>query len=81
MDSSASVPVVTLWPCVKVNVKGLFVSAQRAGVSERTEGRPECRPVTGTKQHSPITRLILIDMEKMLLKLSQLKACHFHEPK
>ncbi len=35
------------WPCVKVNVKGLFVPAQQPGMRERTEDRPEYSPVTG----------------------------------
>lgn len=56
MDSSWLVPVVmgrwgvegglgagcAGWPCVKVNVKGLFVSAQRPMVREG-DG-PECSP-------------------------------------
>lgn len=47
MDSSASVPVVTGWPCVKVNVKGLFVRAEEPAMSVRSEDRPEYSPVTG----------------------------------
>lgn len=41
-DSSALVPVVMAgWPCVKVNLKGLFVSEQQPPVGEMPEGGPE----------------------------------------
>lgn len=42
------------WPCVKVNVKGLFVSVQQPSMRETTEDRPEYSPVTGHAEESSI---------------------------
>lgn len=47
MDSSALVPVVMGWLCVKVDVKGPFVPAQQSSMGETTEDKPEYNPVTG----------------------------------
>lgn len=60
MDSSALVPVVMVresggWPCVKVNVKGLFVSAQQPSMRERetTVDRPEYSPGRAAESAAP----------------------------
>lgn len=56
------------WPCVKVNVKGLFVPAQQPGMREREREREDwrqtwiqpCDWARSREQHSPTALQILI---------------------